>query len=321
MDIKMTLSDKIVKKYNRDGFIPLISSGWKYGHSRIIDKLSYIPILHYLIICTKIREPSPDYVDDTRLYNKHFWFDRFLEIKNFYGKNYYDFSSFYAQNGFPHRSKFVKRIVENSDDVGFGPPEYSPPPEELLEMYDKTSFYDVNRMMIAYHRYNIANEYVEIIKKNDLSGFSILDYGCGVGDPDIYLGLKEADITIVDIGEKLDFASWRLEQREIEHTDIKARQTEEPVELRSNFDLIIMNEFLEHVRNPKVFLQTAIDKLPPGGILYDAFGREYTHTVNYQHLKEAKQVAESEEYKQLHRRNFDKMEKPNFYKRSSEADC
>jgi 2-polyprenyl-3-methyl-5-hydroxy-6-metoxy-1,4-benzoquinol methylase len=205
--------------------------------------------------------------------------------------------------------------VQNCDDVGFGSPGYSPPPQELLEMYDKTSFYDINRMMIAYHRYDIANDYLDITEKH-LSNISLLDYGCGVGDPGVYLGSKGADVTIVDIGEKLDFASWRLQKRDIEHTSIKVQDTENPVETESEFNLIIMNEFLEHVRNPKIFLQMAIDNLSSGDIFYDAFGREYTHTVNYQHLKEAKRIAESNEYKQLHKQNFNRIGKSNFYEKT-----
>lgn len=308
----MKILQRVIEIYSTEGLYEVIIAGWKYINYNIITTISYIPVIHYLTVYTKVR--SPNIGLDVNMYCGHFWYDRYLEIKNYYGKDDIYFLKLFIKYGFPNRSKFAKRVIKNETSIDFGGPNHSPSPDQLLEYYNETAFYDVNRMMLAYHRYDIAKKSLDSSNVDNVDNISLLDYGCGMADPGVYLGLMGANVTIVDLGEKLDFASWRLQQRGIKHSAIKPEQTETPAEIDSNFDIIIMNEFLEHVRNPKLFLNMVINNISPGGIFYDAFGREYTHSVGWQHLKEAKQTVKSEQYKKLHRDNF-KHIKGNIYKK------
>lgn len=108
--------------------------------------------------------------------------------------------------------------------------------------------------MFGYHRYDICDHYLEIID-SDEDSWSVLDYGCGVAEPAVYLGSLGFEATIVDLDTKLlDFASWRLKQRDIESKCVSANQTERPVNLpQDDYDFIVMSELLEDVRNPKYF--------------------------------------------------------------------
>jgi len=143
-----------------------------------------------------------------------------------------------------------------------------------------------------------------------------LDYGCGVADPALYCGLRGASVTIVDLDTTvLDLAEARFEARNIEYTSYSATQTEEPISVGGQkFDFIIMSEFLEHVRNPRVFLKFTIEHLRSGGYFYDPVGRQFEHRIHQQHLKEAKETVMSAEYQRLHRKNF-KHVGDNFYRK------
>lgn len=292
---------------------PKILSVLEELNKRLFPRLSKTPLLHYLVILNRLPDTYGQF-DDTKLYGRRFWFDRVSELKEYSGKNWIDLLRFYLKYGFPHRSGWGERFNKNNPEMGFDPPQYSPTPEELVNIYERRAFVQINRMMWTYHRYEIAQQYIELTGE-DVTGTSLLDYGCGVADPSVYLGVHGADVTVVDISGTVDFASWRLDKREIEHSAVTATQTEKPVELDETFQLVIMNEFLEHVRNPLLFLEMVIDKLEKGGLFYDAFGREYTHTVYASHLKEAKQIAESEEYKDTHRNHFELVEEGFYRKR------
>jgi cyclopropane fatty-acyl-phospholipid synthase-like methyltransferase len=261
--------------------------------------LSYIPFLLYL------DRPSEPYVHEVKLYNKQFWLDRYSELINFYDYSHSVFGWYYLKHGAPN-SRYFKKHGQRLERKYFFPPETSPSPEQLLEGYQNIHFYVSNRLLLGYHRYDIAQRCRDLIQEDDLSNTSVLDYGCGVTDPGVYLGQSGANVTIVDLDTRyFNLAIWRLEQRGIDHEAIRAEQTERPVDISEKFDCIIMSEFLEHVRNPRPFLELAVEQLVDDGIFYDPVGREYTHTVSTQHLKEAKTVVESEEYQRFHEGHFE----------------
>jgi 2-polyprenyl-3-methyl-5-hydroxy-6-metoxy-1,4-benzoquinol methylase len=85
---------------------------------------------------------------------------------------------------------------------------------------------------------------------------------------------------------------------------IAATETEGPVEVSGEFDVIIMSEFLEHVRSPRLFLVYALSHLKKGGILYDSLGSVHKHSVGGDHLREAKSEMENTNYQEFFIQNL-----------------
>jgi 2-polyprenyl-3-methyl-5-hydroxy-6-metoxy-1,4-benzoquinol methylase len=249
-----------------------------------------------------LTSPNDGLIEQTKLYNKPFWIDRYLELKEFYGKNHSFFAKHYLKYGFPISRHYGESFAGSDFDEHFGPPEYSPDPDRLLEGYKSIDFYQNNKRALGHHQYDIAIQYRELPDIPPLDSINLLDYGCGIADPAVYLGSMGASATIVDLPtDTIEFADWRLTQREISHETRSPDNTEEPVHLPKNeYDLVILSEFLEHVRHPLQFLKATVDALKSGGVLYDSFGRHYTHNVEGSHLKEAKQAIEQAEYQQFY---------------------
>jgi SAM-dependent methyltransferase len=309
------LTTTAINKYQSDGMVSLTKAGLKFGYGRI----KRLPVVHYSSPIEFLFTPSSPNVKKTKLYNRHFWLDRYLELKNYNRLSHSDLLRIYIQVGFPNHPRWAKKIHARTEvDSIFGDERYSPPPNELLEGYRKKHFESNNRFMLGYHRYDISEQYLDLVGREiDPSDVSVLDYGCGVADPALYLACLGADATIADLDTKvLDFAIWRFNQRNIELQHFRAEQTESPVDIEGNngFDFIVMNEFLEHVRDPMIFLEFVVDKIQTNGLFYDPMGREYTHSVGGDHLPEAKEVVESDEYKRLHREEFERIE-GHFYRK------
>lgn len=266
--------------------------------------------------CWTFLTDHPQY-DRTKLYGKPLWMDRYLELKHFYGESHGRFLLHWLRNGYPNTRYYGWRLGKRQRNY-FGEKYDSPPPEELLAGYRAMEFHHANRFLLNYTRYHIGAASLELVDgEDDVSTYSVLDYGCGVADPAVYLGVLGASVTIVDLDTRLfDFATWRLDQRDIEPTAIRAEQTEAPVTLPNRkYDCIFMSEFLEHVRNPFPFLETVIAHLEDGGLFYDPVGTEFTHSLYGQHLKEAKEQVESPEYRTLHSENFEPIG-DDFYRRT-----
>lgn len=296
--INTTVLRRGFDKLRTDGLVPFLRTSKNY----VLSTYKEYPLLHYLSVLEYLSEPELEHLSAVKLYDRHFWLDRYLELRNFYELSDRELLSTYLRNGFPNSDQF--KLNEDVNEEYFGDDDDSPTPEELLEGYRKRHFGSNNRFMLGYHRYDIAERYLELADTDDVG--TVLDYGCGVADPAVYLGSLGWDVSIVDLDTKvLDFAAWRLDRRGVETNSISTEQTERPVDLdRDEFDFVVMSEFLEHVRDPQPFLELAIEHLREGGLFYDPMGREYTHNIHGDHLKEAKEVVETEEYKQLHRDSF-----------------
>jgi len=321
-----------VKIYNEEGLFGLLFSTWAHLGNRVYNRVLEIPILNYILgvllplqpgnsiwtligqcLCYYIFKRRSPY-EETKTREVPMYVDRFTEIYNFYDFEYGTYIAHYLTNGLPN-TRYYEYNFGKLNQQYFGGELHSPEPEDLLEGYRAVSFWTANRLMLGYNRYGIASKYIELTDKN-ISTTNVLDYGCGVADPAIYCGLKGATVTIVDLDTSvLKLAEARLSKRDLEYDSYAATQTEEPVKVAEDeFDFIIMSEFLEHVRNPMVFLEFAIDHLRTGGYFYDPVGREFQHTIHQQHLKEAKETVMSVEYKDRHQACFEHVV-DNFYRR------
>ena len=129
-----------------------------------------------------------------------------------------------------------------------------------------------NPVRIDYINRNIQkhfNRKIEDVTK-PLSGFKILDIGCGgglVSEPVAKLG---ANVTAIDAGEKnIKIASIHAKQSSV---DINYRNisAEDLLKEGNKFDVILNLEVLEHVADVGSFIETSIKLLNPGGIMFMA---------------------------------------------------
>lgn len=227
--------------------------------------------------------------------------DRQWELIKFFKINKIKLFFHYLINGTPNTTFYKYKMAYYFK-------KYGTEKDKLKKTYKKISFMYTNRLLFKYHNYNIGLKIMEIndrLLKLDPEKTKILDYGCGIADPSILLSLNNYNVTIADLDDKkFEFAKFRCKIRNLKIQPIGINQTEEPINLDKKFDFIIMAEFLEHVRNPLIFLKFAIDHLKKGGILYDSLGAIYGHRVGGDHLKEAKELMENNNYKDFFEKNF-----------------
>jgi 2-polyprenyl-3-methyl-5-hydroxy-6-metoxy-1,4-benzoquinol methylase len=220
--------------------------------------------------------------------------DRFCEVKDFFESSLLQMTVHFLVNGTPNTSYYRFRLHRMFERTGLNE-------EKLKIAYERAAFMYTNRLMLRYHNYRVGVLILEIGDRLSLDKgkIEVLDYGCGVADPSLYLALSGVTVTIVDLDDrKFDFAIRRFQKRNLRVNSIRATQTEEPIDLGGKkFDVIIMAEFLEHVRNPRLFLEFAVEHLhDQHGILYDSLGSSHNHGIAGDHLKEAKEVIAHSDY-------------------------
>jgi len=227
--------------------------------------------------------------------------DRMEEIMAYTEKHIGSLILHYLLNGTPNTNNYRYNMLLPFERFGTSE-------EKLKNAYEAASFMYINRLMLRYHKYKIGYDVMKIIHRylrTTDSDIKVLDYGCGVADPSIYMALNGMDVTIVDLSNsQLEFAKWRFEKRNLPFRYVAAMQTEVPVELDNTFQVIVLAEFLEHTRNPRLFLEFAISHLEQGGILYDSLGPCYSHGVGGDHLKEAKDQMEQTDYQNYFNQNL-----------------
>ena len=220
--------------------------------------------------------------------------DRFAEVKRFFNKSTLGMLLHFAINGTPNTNYYKYRLERIFEGSWLDP-------NNLRHTYERSTFMYTNRLMLRYHNYKKGAQILELanalsLKKESLR---VLDYGCGVADPSLFLALHGVDVTIVDLDDtKLEFARARFNNRGLSVRCVAAKQTEKPVDPGSEkYDVIIMAEFLEHVRNPRLFLEFALDHLnDKHGVFYDSLGPEHNHGIGGDHLAEAKTLMDGSDY-------------------------
>lgn len=230
--------------------------------------------------------------------NRSLYFDRLLELKRFYSKSFAYMIMHYTLNGFPNTNHYKKKMNRFFNEIG------TKSEKKLLYGYQITDFMYANRLMLSYHRYDTGYYALEVFKKlkNDVDykNLHVLDYGCGVADPALFLALNGFKVTVVDLEtDKFKFAKHRFAERGLEITAIAATKVKNPIYFPDNikFDLIIMSEFLEHTYSPRTFLEFALSNLKTGGLFYETLGPVYRHAdTGGDHLKEAKFEIEHSDY-------------------------
>ena len=230
--------------------------------------------------------------------------DRERELVEFFELSRRQLRSLYIRKGFPNTQRF-KFYLDNffRDQVH---------PGVLKIAYEKAAFFYCLRLMLAFERYSMISNYLDILfaqggnGKQRLESWKIFDYGCGVSDIGILLASLGAQVTICDLADqKLSFAEWRYHKRQLEVEVIAINNPEEAPPLKKgNYDLIIATEVLEHVPNPLQCLQAVTGAIRSGGFLFNSMGNGFNRDIGGDHLETAMIIGNSEAYRTFCQANY-----------------
>jgi len=117
----------------------------------------------------------------------------------------------------------------------------------------------------------------------------ILDFGCGIGVTAFTLAEKGHQVTAMDIRNTgtLEFLKWRCERHKTPMTFIES-EGGAPQGFRTEFDIIIAMDVLEHIQNWREALEVLAQNLRPAGVLFsnNAILDDDTHAEHYPLKKE-----------------------------------
>jgi phosphoethanolamine N-methyltransferase len=118
-----------------------------------------------------------------------------------------------------------------------------------------------------------GNKVIDKIFRNiDLTNQKVLDIGCGLGGPALYLAKKyKANIIGIDIEPNLvkDAQQRAIKTHNLKgHVQFSIMAKEEPLNFANNsFDIIFGKESWLHIKNKELFFQEIFRILKPGGIM------------------------------------------------------
>ncbi len=95
-----------------------------------------------------------------------------------------------------------------------------------------------------------------------------LDYGCGISDYGIVMATHGYNVTLCDIeGATLDFTQWRYKERGLNCSVLQVNEENKYPKLE-NFDMVVIAETLEHIRDPLTVVKNVYAGLNDGGYLW-----------------------------------------------------
>lgn len=111
-------------------------------------------------------------------------------------------------------------------------------------------------------------EIIEIVKKFEITGKTILDVGCGTGSLDFYLAKRANSVTGIDISKnaivacKRDAKTLGVSKKTAFYVrDISKRL------MKRKFDVVICLEVIEHIKNDKKLINNISKSLKKNGLL------------------------------------------------------
>jgi len=259
-------------------------SPYLYYANLVYDKPIYKSLHHYSEIKKlQLDEKIPIFLD------------RQYEITSFFGVNNFYLFYYFMKNGYPQTSRFKKKLYSffhdrTNDD------------KSLKKAYENSSFCYSVRLCLAYQKYSLISVYLDFILtslKKPISSLKVLDYGCGISDIGLLFAKLGANVTIADLdNKKFDFAKWRYEKRKLPFTFIPIKEPSDiPILERSRYDLVIIIEVFEHVRDPFSLLKMLTVSLKKDGLLFDSMAGSFDRLVEGDHLAESIKIGNSKEYR------------------------
>jgi 2-polyprenyl-3-methyl-5-hydroxy-6-metoxy-1,4-benzoquinol methylase len=149
----------------------------------------------------------------------------------------------------------------------------------------------LTRLMLKYDRFDLAYKILLAMSRDrgsdNYMGITILDYGCGAADYALMFALQGARPVIADIaGGPVEFASFRMQRRSIDHNVIKVSAEIEYPSL-PKVDIINATEVLEHVDDPIRLILRFAHALNPGGYFTFSDYPRKPKTIGGAHLRSA----------------------------------
>lgn len=130
---------------------------------------------------------------------------------------------------------------------------------------------------LAYWRWQFEsskNHFASFFDLDDkISGKRVLDIGCGIGGRTCYLAGRNPEIIIgtdiqrAEIDIASDIADKQLDDTVRKRVQFMTVNENEPPALNS-FDIVLLIDALEHIREPLEMLNYAYSVLKPGGLFY-----------------------------------------------------
>lgn len=141
-------------------------------------------------------------------------------------------------------------------------PPVSLDPADFTEMYVREYFRWNNRFWQLRQVREIRHR-LGILSRLHGRASSFLDIGCGRGDALAEATERGLDTTGIDVSDNL-----RRGPAEVRFLQGRLHELIEREQLASSFDLAYMNSILEHVEDPREFMQDVFRVLRPGGVAY-----------------------------------------------------
>lgn len=241
----------------------------------------HIKFLKHLLIYKYPSKKNRAYIKSTQLYRfLPLYPDRLLELVLLYPITLKQLMKIFSKYDFPSTDYFKEKFIKD-----FGPSS----PEHLFNSYKELDVHYTMRLMMAYHRVDFIEPYVDyILKYFNKKKIRVLDYGAGVSDIGIFLAAKGCEVTIVDLGtQKIQFTQKRFRKRGLCCKIIKVTDTESLPEIKDSFDIIIATEIIEHFRYPTKLVDFFHFLLNENGLLLNNMGPEFERERGADHLDES----------------------------------
>lgn len=228
-----------------------------------------------------------------------FFKERRQEYVNYYQLSWSDLVKTYIKYSFPTSRRYKKNmnnIFEERMKNG-----------ELDLAYKETAPLYILRLLLAYDRIKMLTPYFTAIQNHigkDFKGINVLDYGCGTSDIGLLFAALGADVTIVELEDKVGFAEWRYDQRGYKVDSIKVMKTTEYPKLEEQrYNIVFASEILEHVTDPLKLVKSFVDCMQYDAILFNSVDN-FEKKLEGDHLKEALLIGKSGTYQQFYRSHF-----------------
>ena len=181
-------------------------------------------------------------------------------------------------------------------------------PDELMHAYRRSALAYSMRLMFTYQRAEWLLPYIDDVEQHFQRSQSsaVLEYGCGVSDMGLLLARHGAWVTYSDLDtRRLEFVRWRYEARGLRARMLAVTNTEEAIDVGiDRYDLVILSEILEHVRDPLALLRSVSRSLKKGGLLLCTAGIGFARDVGGDHLAESIRIGQGAAYREYFVQTF-----------------